>query len=122
MKILFLDDQEVRAQTARAAAIGNNFEWVKTAREAIDKLKVGQYDLVCLDHDLEDQHYGGVIDKNTGQAVADHIASMVERPKVWIHSMNPTGRENMIRTLRDKAPILIIDVFSKEACAQILKA
>ena len=110
MRVLFLDDAESRHNYFRGQSIGHSVDHVWTAAEAIEALNTREpYDVACLDHDLEAAHYPGMAEAGivattpTGQAVADHIASMPEekRPRrVIVHSFNPAGAVSMERALR----------------------
>ena len=58
MKILFLDDMEIRHKAFARAAIGHEVIAVKTAQEAIQALREEpRFDYVSLDHDLSEEHY-----------------------------------------------------------------
>jgi len=66
---------------------------VKTAGEAIAWLKTGVVEEISLDHDLGDTL--------TGLDVLNWIERKVfedgfKPPKMYVHSMNPVGRKNML--------------------------
>ncbi len=106
MNLLFLDDAVERHEKARKAFIGISITHVRTAWEAIEALKRERFDIVSLDHDLggrvmvmSDEEAGP---DGCGLDVAKFIVSMrsEDRPaRVYIHSMNPVGGENMARVL-----------------------
>jgi len=109
VKILFLDDMEIRHVVARAAAekFGHEMWSVYTAEEAIARLEKFEFDAAFLDHDLADEHYsapyaspatGGTA--HSGRAVARWIAEYGGVPTVVIHSHNPDGARSMLETLR----------------------
>lgn len=90
------------------------FGWhrVKTADECIETLqRVGDaVTELSLDHDLAEEHYEGTgyseaPRTKTGYAV---VAWMVENnvwpPVIYLHTLNPVGRENMRSTLARHAP------------------
>lgn len=62
------------------------------------------FDLILLDHDLEDKHYEDphATDDNTGTAFVQWLISN-ESPEcpVIIHSYNPVGAQRMAYTLHD---------------------
>ena len=65
------------------------------------------YDLILLDHDLADEHYGGDVDKTegTGQEfvkwmVDNYYPSSLDNPTVIVHSMNFDGAKRMLDLLR----------------------
>lgn len=93
MTRLWLDD-------VRPAPDG--WEWVKTADEAIERLKAGGVVEVSLDHDLGSD-FGPP--EPTGYTVAAWIelaAHLGALPRlVWnVHSANPVGHERMVAALR----------------------
>lgn len=58
MKILFLDDAEERHESMKEYGRNHTITHVRTAQEAILKLAVESFDLICLDHDLAYAQYG----------------------------------------------------------------
>ncbi len=87
-RILFLDDAPDRHQ--KIAAMIPNATHVETASDAIDQLRTNRFDIVMLDHDL-DQY--GAIDPGTGEDVAHWIIDHAARFKAWktvfiVHSHN----------------------------------
>jgi hypothetical protein len=96
--------------------------WAKTADEAIRMLQEHDVEHVSLDHDLADEHYKTVesspgygeppkaIDRSafvekTGYAVLEW---MHENDRwvadISVHTLNPTGGEDMMRKLQNRAP------------------
>lgn len=115
MRILFLDDMEVRHTTARAAAEAHGHEMISayTAEDAIGWLEREAFDVAFLDHDLADEHYsapyaspstGGTA--HSGRAVARWIAEHGTPPIVVIHSFNPDGARAMAETLAGKCVLI----------------
>lgn len=103
MRILFLDDDPNRlsAFEAHAMAQGHDLALVTTPEDAIGTLRVAQYDIVSLDHDLYGKVYQPSDDKS-GFAVCQFIATMPKqhRPKAVIcHSFNEQGVKNMVAEL-----------------------
>ncbi len=87
-RILFLDDAPDRHQ--KIAAMIPNATHVETASDAIDQLRTNRFDVVMLDHDL-DQY--GAIDPGTGEDVADWVVDHTARFRAWrtlfiVHSHN----------------------------------
>ena len=106
MKILFLDDDEVRHTTAQQETIGLDVTFVRTVPEAIKALSETVFDLALLDHDLGGKTYVPSEHEDTGAAVARAIAQMPleRRPaRVYIHSYNMAGAHAMVSTLREAA-------------------
>ena len=57
MRILFLDDDEQRHDTAQKYLKTHDADFVRTAPQAIEKLSSHRYDVAFLDHDLGGEHY-----------------------------------------------------------------
>jgi CheY-like chemotaxis protein len=105
VSILFLDDSQDRHTSFKEmmdelGAYDQLYavEHVYSAHDAIELLDTHEvFDEVWLDHDLGTPE--------TGQTVAVHIANMPEekRPEyVVVHSANPVGADNMVKTLLGK--------------------
>lgn len=75
-------------------------DYVETALDAVDKLVNNKkYHLVCLDHDLCEEHYTGKpTDTKSGKFVANSICKMSEKAQpntIVLHSMNDYARQDM---------------------------
>lgn len=110
MKILVLDDNEQRHESfAQRFSRDCDVTHVRTVTEALEALRDKSYDLVYLDHDLEDYQQSGMYGSSvelTGLDVARFIARMPEvvgQPptRVVVHSWNPAGARAMVSTLRE---------------------
>ncbi len=114
MKILFVDDMQERHTKAIQQNIGRIVTSAYTAKEAIRLMREQCFDVVCLDHDLADEHYLEVFEgkvpgatlAGSGTEIAAWMASkdfpQHNRPKqVILHSLNPAGRQRMLGLLRD---------------------
>ena len=97
--VLFLDDDPNRCRAFRSECPFATI--VNTAQECIDRLRVDNYDIVFLDHDLGEQQYQDSREKNSGSEVVRWIRE--NKPKVndfVVHSLNPCERKNMVFDLR----------------------
>jgi len=109
MKYLFLDDERI-PKDVYWTLIGGVGHWgadwqiVRSLQEAKDwVLKNGFPDVISFDHDLGEAHYyGNYEDKTTGYDFAKWLIehdmdtkSMPENFKFTVHSLNPTGAENI---------------------------
>lgn len=104
MKILFLDDMKSRRDVFQQNAIGHSVDFAITAQEAIELLKKNEYDVIYLDHDLEESHYHSKKeDDEDGAFVARHLRDMKQHHGkiVIVHSLNPDGRANIKSLLHD---------------------
>ena len=99
MRILVLDDLDVRHDGFDRRFKDDKIDHAYTVEEAVYYLCAYKYDLVQLDHDLAPEHYvGGDSKEPTGFDVAVFISEMSAdfRPtQVIIHSWNPVGAERM---------------------------
>lgn len=84
-------------------------EWhlVKTYDECIAEIEAGGVEHLSLDHDLSELHYGGQLGvEKTGY----HVILWMAENKKWpsktlvVHTMNPAGRERMVKTAQRYAP------------------
>lgn len=105
MKILFLDDNSFRHKRMKANSIGFSVTFVFNAKECIAALSKNEFDLIMLDHDLDREKQGQVLDnEEDGRFVARWMASEGLQHKesaVIVHSLNPMGANEMKRTLID---------------------
>ena len=104
MRILVLDDMEVRHDKFSRKFKDDKIDHAYTVDEALHYLNMRRYDLVCLDHDLAPEHYvDGASNEPSGFFVAVYISEMpVEHSptQVIIHSWNPVGAERMYKQLQ----------------------
>ncbi len=96
MRILILDDREVRHDYFRDLYKDHNLTHVYTSKECIEQLQTNSFDVVSLDHDLGDQE---MVESgpNTGYEVALWLKENQDKqPRIiFLHSLNSVGRKNM---------------------------
>jgi hypothetical protein len=65
-------------------------------------LKDRKFDLIFLDHDLED-HLTRPTNVKTGNTLAKYLVknNLQSQAIFYVHSMNPIGANNIVRTLND---------------------
>lgn len=100
MKILVVEDQQVRIASFRYQFIGCDVTFTAQPKEAIELLAKNDWDCLLLDHDLE----GPWIcpsGPGTGYEIAKWLEEHSDRqPKVIItHSCNLVGVQNICRAL-----------------------
>ena len=96
MKIFILEDDPHRITRFKQWYSHHDLTITDQAADAIEILKSEKFDLIFLDHDLGGQVYVDSSEKNTGYTVACELSSTVNSDTtVVIHSMNPTGSNNM---------------------------
>lgn len=105
MRVLILDDMDVRHDKISRMHLDDKVDHAYTAEEATYFLNTYKYQLVYLDHDLAAEHYvDGKSEESTGFDVAMHIHGMSKSDlpdQVIIHSWNPVGAERMYDQLKD---------------------
>jgi len=108
MKILFLDDDEMRQTVFFRKFLefkqdGDTLVTTRTVEETIDALKTkGPFDVIDLDHDLGGKIFVKEVE-GTGYQVALFIENELSNellPKhVIIHSYNPDGVKRMMESI-----------------------
>jgi len=105
-RVLFVDDLLYRwdifkglYQDPETAHV--EFVWAKDYDEAIAQLQNGKWDVVFLDHDLEDpMEYDLKMGWRDGSAIVDWIREHTPQIDFAVcHSMNPVGRQRMMSGL-----------------------
>jgi hypothetical protein len=104
MRILVLDDMEVRHDGFDHRHPEHKIDHAYNVEEALFYLRTHVYELVYLDHDLAPEHYiDAPSEEATGYDIAVYISKMfpAHRPsQIIIHSWNPVGAERMYKQLQ----------------------
>lgn len=99
MRILFLDDNHERHRCFRKKAKNHTVDRAYTYDEATQYISKFTYDLIYLDHDLApmDANYNYNPNERTGYDVAKFLSQVEHNfgKIVFVHSLNPSGRENI---------------------------
>lgn len=97
MKILILDDREIRHEYFKKLYIQHDLTHVYTSKECIDQLNINKFDVVFLDHDLGGTDNFEESGDNTGYEVAKWLRKNEGKQpnQIILHSFNPVGRKNM---------------------------
>lgn len=109
MKIFILEDDATRIDLFLEACRGADVTVAQSTDEAIDKW-TGDYDIICLDHDLGGQVFVNSAHSNTGAGFARWMPENVQgdwSPAVVVHSYNPDGAQNIVNILRKKKYALL---------------
>ena len=107
VRILVLDDDQKRHEAFKFHLFRHDVTHVYTCDEAIKAIEQEKWDIIFLDHDLEDRHYSSASDgkveelEKTGYDVAVHIARLggaavalvVHRPHVVAEAGKEVGRQ-----------------------------
>lgn len=115
MKILILEDSEERRRIFHEMLSHTHdlsfFGHVEEAKTALST--DGPFDIIFLDHDLDNRVFVDSEEENTGYQLAKYIAENNVRAKIIIHSMNPYGAERMKKILPDAQRISFPELFSQ---------
>jgi CheY-like chemotaxis protein len=134
MRILVLDDdprRQAKFQRHYEARAGHVVVQVWTHDAAVEALLKARFDLIHLDHDLNDyvvrstvQETGGVREL-TGLDVARFIMTLTGdetgRPEVIVHSWNPLGARTMVALLREHGFPVVYRPFAELGAPELLE-
>lgn len=116
MKILIVDDDVVRHEHFARSFANKGFEVHHAYRhaDAISLLDSIHFDVLFLDHDLQDFIYGESGRKElTGLDVVHHVVLLPKKPKrAIVHSWNPEGARRMASCLHENGIRVFKWVFS----------
>lgn len=99
--IFILEDNSFRVAWFKKTFLNYNLTIIDNAQEANKLLSEKKYDLIFLDHDLDDRVFVNSDEENTGYQVAKELGNPDrehlnrETPAI-IHSLNPAGAGRMI--------------------------
>ena len=119
MDILLLGDNQHRISFFQNGLKQNKLTVCRHARAAIKALKQKQFDVIFLDHDLDEDTDPD--NENSGSEVARFIADHgVECGNIILHSENRVGRESM-ESILDKCQVLPYGKLKQTGLRNILK-
>lgn len=100
VKVLILEDMHERHVEfhKRMHEVGiSDYTIVEDADSCIANLKLNNYDIIFLDHDLNNEVYVSTMLDNTGSGVVRWIVENQNNKQALfvLHSLNHGGRENM---------------------------
>jgi hypothetical protein len=99
---LILEDSFARIDTFRRKLEKDyDLYFFDNVKDSIEALQImGPFNIVFLDHDLDDKIYVNSNEANTGYQLAKYISeNNLKFDQIIIHSMNPVGSDNMKRLL-----------------------
>lgn len=99
MNIMILEDSPERCEFFRKFLSGHVLYFYDNAEAAKTALRLQEFDMIFLDHDLEGQVYVNSDHENTGYQVAKYIADKNIETQVIIHTMNYSGAGRMLSVL-----------------------
>lgn len=119
MDILLLDDNQHRITFFQNGLKQHKLTVCRHARAAIRALKHKRFDVIFLDHDLDNDTDPN--NENSGSEVARFIANHeVECGSIILHSENRAGRESMAGIL-DKCQVLPYSKLKQTGLHRVLK-
>ena len=101
MKILILEDSEVRVNKFKKKFSEHELFITDNANQAIEYLKEYKFGLICLDHDLGDKQMEWDEDNN-GMMVVKYLNEYgTNGAKVVVHSLNTPRAQIMVSIIPD---------------------
>lgn len=100
MRILILEDNKKRQGMFKQNLIGHIVSITESTKEAIALLETEEWDILFLDHDLNQQTYV-TSGPGTGYEVAEWLSVNKDRmpSKVYVHSFNEKGTSKILEVL-----------------------
>ena len=118
MRILILDDLEIRHSAYKNIYVNHDLAHAYTYTQFATYLEQGIWDYIHLDHDLgsyenPDSYIDGfgISREYTGQDAAKLVCQLAYKPKVVVHFINPVGANQIKAILQDYE--VIMEPFNK---------
>jgi CheY-like chemotaxis protein len=116
MKVFLLEDSYERMQRFRKLFQKHSIIHSADSQEAIEILAKESFDLICLDHDLN-EHDTNWIASGNGYEVACFLGANPtpnDNALILIHTMNPPGGDRMQASLSNRQVVRtsIIEIFN----------
>jgi len=99
--VFVLEDLPDRQKIFREKLAGCAVVMVDNVADAIDALKISEFAIIFLDHDLDGRNGVPFDDPNCGGRVAEFLVENNPKVPVIIQSLNPAGAANMKRIFPD---------------------
>jgi len=113
IKVLILEDSDSRRRVFRENLSEDCslhfFDTVRDAKRAIETQ--GPFDLIYLDHDLDQRIFVDSEEENTGYQLAKYIAEKKLGARIILHTMNPYGAARMKELLPQASHIEFPELF-----------
>ena len=114
MKVLILEDSGARIKLFQKH-LGKDhdlyfFDNVQEAKAALELM--GPFDVLFLDHDLDDRVFVDSNEPNTGYQLAKWVAEKdIKFDEIILHSLNPAGVQNMKAVLPEAKIVPFTNLF-----------
>jgi hypothetical protein len=110
MKILILEDDNSRILKFREQFFDHDHYITRFPKEANKWLEEIEFNVITLDHDLEEESQGtdNNFEEGTGLEVANFLGQNLELSKeaqIFIHSLNGAGANRMQAALRERGQV-----------------
>lgn len=114
MNILILDDDTRRHSSYAVRLKDHTVKHVMTMHDFMTEVNMHRWDIVYLDHDLNEHQFKSVWgngDKQTGVDAADFLVRRSLNPsvRVIIHSWNEIGAMKMAKLLRSRGFRVVLE-------------
>ena len=95
-KVLILEDNKDRIDTLKKKLKDHDLYFFDDVQEAVQAYALlGPFDMILLDHDLDDKIFVESNEPNTGYQFALFLSQQDTNAQIVIHSMNAKGAQNM---------------------------
>ena len=114
MKVLILEDSGARIKSfQKHLGKDHDLYFFDNVQEAMAALELmGPFDVLFLDHDLDDRVFVDSNEQNTGYQLAKWISEQdMKFNEIIIHSHNPAGAQNMKAALPEAKLIPFANLF-----------
>ncbi len=113
MKILILEDSGERIRLFKAYLEKHDLHFFDNVQDAVEGIRnLGPFDVLFLDHDLDNRIYVDSDEPNTGYQLAKWIAENdVQFKKIILHTHNPAGARKMKSVLPQARIIPFTNLF-----------
>lgn len=118
MKVFLLEDSYQRVEKFKKLFQEHSLTHSADSQEAIEILANQAFDLICLDHDLN-EHDNEWIASGDGYEVANFLGNSQtpnDNALILIHTMNPPGGDRMVAALQNRRVVRtsIIEIFNQQ--------
>lgn len=112
MKVLILEDNKERIKLFKKAFKASDYcfivDSVKQAKKVYEENT--PFDIIFLDHDLDNRQYVSSLEENTGYQFAKYLAEKKAIGRIIVHSLNVVGARNICNLLpqAERIPFTIL--------------